>query len=304
MAGNICRCGTYQRIRAAIKRAAAGSATPLPTVVSERQPPPIPRRRVLGRRVRRRRALRARVACWRRLRPFRTRPTRRAPSERLSRHRSRRHGAHRHAPLGDGHGHPHFAADGGRRRARCRLGPRQDHRASATPSTATRTRTARSRCATSSTRSVRPARRRARCSSRLRPRSGRCRPRECETGLHEVVHKPSGRRRRTARSCRRPPSCPCRSPTRSSSSRGGLALHRQGSRGLRPADIVSGKAVFGMDVKVEGMVLRSIEHPPVLGATLKSWTTRRRSPSEASVRSSRSMRGNPRSCSSRSGAWR
>jgi isoquinoline 1-oxidoreductase beta subunit len=36
------------------------------------------------------------------------------------------------------------------------------------------------------------------------------------------------------------------------------------------ADIVSGKAVYGMDAKVEGMVYASIEHPPVLGATLKS----------------------------------
>jgi isoquinoline 1-oxidoreductase alpha subunit len=28
MAGNICRCGTYQRIRAAIHRAAVAGATP------------------------------------------------------------------------------------------------------------------------------------------------------------------------------------------------------------------------------------------------------------------------------------
>ena len=37
------------------------------------------------------------------------------------------------------------------------------------------------------------------------------------------------------------------------------------------ARIVRGKAEFGMDVKVGGMVYASIEHPPVLGAKLKSF---------------------------------
>lgn len=35
-------------------------------------------------------------------------------------------------------------------------------------------------------------------------------------------------------------------------------------------DIVTGKAVFGMDAKVDGMAYASIEHPPVLGGTIKS----------------------------------
>jgi isoquinoline 1-oxidoreductase alpha subunit len=48
MDGNICRCGTYQRIRAAIKSAAAGKAAPsaeMPPPVLEEQaasPPPVP----------------------------------------------------------------------------------------------------------------------------------------------------------------------------------------------------------------------------------------------------------------------
>ena len=94
----------------------------------QRQPPALPRRRVLGRRLRRRRPLRAGVAARARQRrrvPHRRRQGR-AQSERLSRHRSRRHGAHRHAPLRDGDRHPHVAADGRRRRARRRLGARQD----------------------------------------------------------------------------------------------------------------------------------------------------------------------------------
>ena len=71
------------------------------------------------------------------------------------------------------------------------------------------------------------------------------------------------------------------------------------------ADIVSGKAVFGMDAKVDGMVYASIEHPPVLGATLKSVDDKAAlAVQAASVRSSRSIRGSRQSCSSRSAAWR
>jgi isoquinoline 1-oxidoreductase subunit beta len=37
------------------------------------------------------------------------------------------------------------------------------------------------------------------------------------------------------------------------------------------ADIVTGKAMFGMDAKVPGMVYASVEHPPVLGQKIKSY---------------------------------
>ena len=50
MAGNICRCGTYQRIRAAIKTRRQRSGHERHR---ERQPPPVPRRRLRDRRVRR-----------------------------------------------------------------------------------------------------------------------------------------------------------------------------------------------------------------------------------------------------------
>ena len=36
-------------------------------------------------------------------------------------------------------------------------------------------------------------------------------------------------------------------------------------------DIVTGKAVFGMDAKMDGMLYVSVEHPPVLGGTIKSY---------------------------------
>jgi isoquinoline 1-oxidoreductase beta subunit len=94
---------------------------------------------------------------------------------------------------------------------------------------------------------------------------------ECETGLHEVVHKPSGRR------------APYGSLVEPAAK---LQVPEPAALRLKPrsawryigkdhpiydlADIVSGKAIFGMDAKVEGMVYASIEHPPVLGATLKA----------------------------------
>ena len=51
----------------------------------------------------------------------------------------------------------------------------------------------------------------------------------------------------------------------------GLALRRQGDRpSTTSTDIVTGKAQFGLDVYRDGMVYASIEHPPVLGGTVKS----------------------------------
>ena len=35
-------------------------------------------------------------------------------------------------------------------------------------------------------------------------------------------------------------------------------------------DIVTGKAIFGMDAKLDGMIYASVEHPPVVGGTIKS----------------------------------
>ena len=92
---------------------------------------------------------------------------------------------------------------------------------------------------------------------------------ECETGLHEVVHKASGRRAPHGSLVRRRATSVPKAET--------LTLPRSAWRYIGKdralydlADIVNGKAVFGMDAKVDGMVYASIERPPVLGATLKS----------------------------------
>jgi isoquinoline 1-oxidoreductase subunit beta len=94
---------------------------------------------------------------------------------------------------------------------------------------------------------------------------------ECRTGLHEVVHAASGR---TASYGSLVPAAAL------------LPVPKADTLVLKPrsawryigkdralydlADIVRGTAVYGMDVKVDGMVHASIERPPVLGATLTS----------------------------------
>ena len=94
---------------------------------------------------------------------------------------------------------------------------------------------------------------------------------ECESGLHRIVH----------------------SPTKRQWTYGELALAasrqpvpRTEDLRLKPrtewryigkdaglydlADICAGKAVYGMDARIEGMVYASIERPPVLGGKVKS----------------------------------
>ena len=97
-------------------------------------------------------------------------------------------------------------------------------------------------------------------------------PSECESGLHAVVHQ----------------------PTRRQSTYGELALAasrlpvpKKEDVQLKPRtawryigkdaslydleDICTGKAVYGMDARLEGMVYASVEHPPVLGGKVKSY---------------------------------
>ena len=94
---------------------------------------------------------------------------------------------------------------------------------------------------------------------------------ECETGVHEVVHKPSGRRAAYGSLVPAAAKLPVPKPETLTFKPRSAWRYIGKDRALYDlADIVSGKAVYGMDVKVDGMVYASIEHPPVLGATLKS----------------------------------
>jgi isoquinoline 1-oxidoreductase beta subunit len=94
---------------------------------------------------------------------------------------------------------------------------------------------------------------------------------ECETSLHEVVHKQSGRRAAYGSLVPAAAKLPVpKADTLQFKPRSAWRYIGKDRPAYDLADIVSGKAVFGMDAKVDGMVYASIEHPPVLGATLKS----------------------------------
>jgi isoquinoline 1-oxidoreductase subunit beta len=94
---------------------------------------------------------------------------------------------------------------------------------------------------------------------------------ECETRLHEVVHTKSGRRAAYGALVPAAAKLPAPKPeTLKLKPRSAWRYIGKDQPIYDLADIVSGKAVFGMDAKVDGMVYASIEHPPVLGATLKS----------------------------------
>jgi isoquinoline 1-oxidoreductase beta subunit len=94
---------------------------------------------------------------------------------------------------------------------------------------------------------------------------------ECETGLHEVVHKASGRRAAYGALVPAAAKLPVPKPETVRLKPRSAWRYIGKDRALYDlGDIVSGKAVFGMDAKVEGMLYASIEHPPVLGAKLKS----------------------------------
>jgi isoquinoline 1-oxidoreductase subunit beta len=94
---------------------------------------------------------------------------------------------------------------------------------------------------------------------------------ECTTGLHEVIHQPSGRRAAYGSLVPAAAKLPVPKPeTLTFKPRSAWRYIGKDRPTYDLADIVSGKAVFGMDAKIDGMVYASIEHPPVLGATLKS----------------------------------
>jgi hypothetical protein len=65
-------------------------------------------------------------------------------------------------------------------------------------------------------------------------------------------------------------------------------------------DIVTGKAQFGLDVVRDGMVYASIEHPPVLGGTVKAVDAAATKAVKGVRTPSRSTRSNRRICFSHS----
>ena len=95
---------------------------------------------------------------------------------------------------------------------------------------------------------------------------------QCKATLHQVVHIPSGKKLGYGELAAAAAKLPV--PDKSKLVFKKKSEYRYIGKDLPVydlADITHGKAVFGMDAKVEGMVYASIEHPPVLGGKLLSF---------------------------------
>lgn len=94
---------------------------------------------------------------------------------------------------------------------------------------------------------------------------------ECSTDLHVVVHEPTGRRLGYGDLAVAAAKLPV--PKREDLQFKLKSAWRYVGKGAPSLDLVelcTGKAIYGMDARMEGMVYASIEHPPVLGGKVKS----------------------------------
>jgi isoquinoline 1-oxidoreductase subunit beta len=89
---------------------------------------------------------------------------------------------------------------------------------------------------------------------------------ECQTEIHTVVHSPSGRRLGYGELATAASKLPV--PNKDEVQLKPKSAWRYIGKGMTSydlTDLVTGKAVYGMDAHLEGMLYASIEHPPVLG---------------------------------------
>lgn len=94
---------------------------------------------------------------------------------------------------------------------------------------------------------------------------------ECKTDLHVVVHSSSGRRLGYGELATAASKLPV--PKKEEVQLKSKSAWRYIGKGMTSYDLtelVTGKAVYGMDAHLDGMVYASVEHPPVLGGKIKS----------------------------------
>jgi isoquinoline 1-oxidoreductase beta subunit len=97
-------------------------------------------------------------------------------------------------------------------------------------------------------------------------------PSQCNTDLHAVVHPATGRRLGYGELAMAASKLPV--PKKEDVQLKPKTAWRYIGKGMDSydlADICTGRAVYGMDAHVEGMVFASIEHPPVFGGKVKSY---------------------------------
>ncbi|HEV2690956.1 MAG TPA: molybdopterin cofactor-binding domain-containing protein, partial [Bryobacteraceae bacterium] len=98
---------------------------------------------------------------------------------------------------------------------------------------------------------------------------------ECATEPHVVVHKASGRRlgygELAAAAAKLPVPKKEDAPIPLKSRSEWRYIGKESNALFDLPDMVTGKAIFGMDAAMPGMVFASVEHPPVLGQKIKSY---------------------------------
>jgi isoquinoline 1-oxidoreductase subunit beta len=95
---------------------------------------------------------------------------------------------------------------------------------------------------------------------------------ECTTDLHVVVHKTNGKKAGYGELATAAAKLPVpKKEELEFKQKSAWRYVGKGQTSYDLEDICTGKAKFGMDAHVEGMVYASVEHPPVLGGTLKSF---------------------------------
>jgi isoquinoline 1-oxidoreductase beta subunit len=95
---------------------------------------------------------------------------------------------------------------------------------------------------------------------------------ECETDLHVVVHRSTNRKAGYGELASAAAKLPV--PKREEIKFKTKSAWRYVGKGEVSYDLealVTGKAIYGMDARVDGMVYASVEHPPVLGGKVKSY---------------------------------
>ena len=96
-------------------------------------------------------------------------------------------------------------------------------------------------------------------------------PSECRSELHSVVHGQTGRR--LGYGDLAPAASKLPVPKKEELQLKPRSAWRYMGKGMPRydlTDLCTGKAIYGMDARVDGMVYASIEHPPVLGGKVKS----------------------------------
>jgi isoquinoline 1-oxidoreductase beta subunit len=94
---------------------------------------------------------------------------------------------------------------------------------------------------------------------------------ECQTDLHCVVHGSTGRRLGYGELATAASKLPIPKPEDVQlKPKERWRYIGKGAKSYDLENLCTGKAVFGMDARIDGMVYASIEHPPVFGGTVKS----------------------------------